>query len=120
MDKRGKRDSLTTHEIGDILCEQCGKIIRYDNWSRNKFRKRPEWEKCSDCKAKPVYRVSYRHKVLGLITCQPWQFETDADLNPVRDGKLFRPGVRICGHKDCVVVGHILPPHPEDMQVQDV
>jgi len=119
MDKRGKRDNLQTHEVGDLLCEQCGKIIRYDNWSRRKF-KGQEYLKCSDCRAVQTYKVTYRHKILGLITCMPWQFEVDADLNPIKDGKLFRPGLRICGHKDCVVVGHILPEKPEDMQVQDV
>ena len=108
MDKRGKRDTLETHENGDILCEQCGKIIRYDAWSRRKGRGSEDWDKCFDCRATQTYKVSYRHKILGLITCQPWQFEVDADLNPIKDGELFRPGLRICGHKDCVNLVHIV------------
>lgn len=39
--------------------------------------------------------------------CRPWHGEFDDDDNPMQSGKLFRPGNRICGHRDCVELNHI-------------
>lgn len=36
--------------------------------------------------------------------------EVDDDFNPMtKEGKLYLPGLRTCGHKDCVRKAHIVP-----------
>lgn len=54
---------------------------------------------CRDCR--PVRtRLRSGH-------CNPWMGEVDDDFNPIRNGKLYLPGKRTCGHKDCVKRSHI-------------
>ena len=41
--------------------------------------------------------------------CRPWRGEVDEDFNPIdRNLKLYLPGIRVCGHKDCVNKDHII------------
>lgn len=57
---------------------------------------------CGSCLARPAKTISY-----GLAkSCKPWGGVFDRDDNPVLDGHLFMPGLRSCGHKDCVEVTH--------------
>jgi len=39
--------------------------------------------------------------------CRPWAGEVDDEFRPLRNGKLWKPGVRKCGHADCVKAAHI-------------
>jgi len=46
--------------------------------------------------------------VLGEITCYPYAGDVDELWRPLdASGGLFRPGVRLCGHADCVNLNHI-------------
>ena len=57
---------------------------------------------CSDCNAKPLKKTP--------DNCIPWTGEVDDDWNPIDQyGRPHRPGVRTCGHKDCVNRNHIIP-----------
>jgi hypothetical protein len=57
---------------------------------------------CSDCRAKRAYQVG---------RCRPYQGELDLDtLQPMKNGKPFRPGTRLCGNADCVADKHIEKP----------
>jgi hypothetical protein len=60
--------------------------------------------KCSDCRNGMANEIKYDGKV-----CRPWRGEVDEDFNPIdRNLKLYLPGVRVCGHKDCVNKDHII------------
>jgi hypothetical protein len=60
--------------------------------------------KCSDCRNGMANEIKYDGKV-----CRPWRGEVDEDLNPIdRNLKLYLPGIRVCGHKDCVNKDHII------------
>ena len=67
---------------------------------------------CEDCRdfGKPIKTVyTWKHPVLGTIICVPHRGEVDDDLNPInKAGKLYMPGERICGLKDCVKRSHIV------------
>jgi hypothetical protein len=53
---------------------------------------------------KPASTIQY-----GKLRCTPHQGQLDDDLNPIDDsGRLLHPGERVCGHKDCVNVLHIV------------
>jgi hypothetical protein len=39
--------------------------------------------------------------------CLAWRGDFDENDNPMHDGKLFMPGVRECGHRDCINPEHI-------------
>ncbi len=57
---------------------------------------------CSDCNAKPTKKLATK--------CQPWSGELDDDWNPIDAyGRLQKPGIRTCGHKDCMNRNHIIP-----------
>jgi hypothetical protein len=63
-------------------------------------------------------KVGRNHKTLGRIFCRPYEGELNEDWLPIDDeGKLFMPGHRICGAKDCVNSKHIIP--PKALQVTD-
>jgi len=52
-----------------------------------------------------------RSVVTEYGVCRPWHGEFDADENPLTDdGKLYRPGVRLCRKRDCVERSHIVDP----------
>jgi hypothetical protein len=60
--------------------------------------------KCSDCRNGMANEIKYDGKV-----CRPWRGEVDEHFNPIdRNLKLYLPGVRVCGHKDCVNKDHII------------
>lgn len=40
--------------------------------------------------------------------CKSWTGDYDDQDNPIKNGKLYLPGVRICGFRDCVNVIHII------------
>jgi hypothetical protein len=83
-------------------CERCGMGVSESAIERRKARGTYDGL-CSDCRVGPANEIKYN----GTI-CRPWRGEVDEDLNPI-DGKLrlYLPGVRTCGHKDCVNKEHI-------------
>lgn len=96
-------------DFDDIECQQCGIIIRRDTWMKNRDRGNEKWDYCKSCKAHPVAYVTVRHKVLGLICCVPHRGELDEQWRPINaKGKLFRPGIRFCGNRDCISPSHIV------------
>jgi hypothetical protein len=59
---------------------------------------------CSSCTAKPtrVVKTDYGK-------CRPHLGDFDDNDNPLKpDGTLFRPGFRICRHRDCIARSHII------------
>lgn len=81
-------------------CERCG--ATYVLWGRYMYRS-DHWMFCDACNARPVKSIMYQGDV-----CYPWKGEFDLDDNPIQDGKLYRPGTRTCGHRDCVRTQHIM------------
>jgi hypothetical protein len=95
-----------------ILCVRCGQSIPVSTWVKRLSRKAENWDTCKDClSTKPIKHIQYKHPTLGYIFCYPHQGEVDELFRPVDEsGNLFRPGERICGHKDCINVKHIQTP----------
>jgi len=108
-------------ETGYIFCLQCGQIISYEAWTRRKARGRSDWKECADCRAVPSRAIMWTHPALGRITCFPYRGELDDNWNPINAvGDLYRPGERICGHKDCVNTKHIIEPQPKTVSDDDL
>jgi len=84
-------------------CERCGIEIDERTIVRRKARGQDD-QRCSDCRTQHLYEIKYE----GIV-CRPWRGEVDEDLNPI-DGqlRLYLPGVRTCGHRDCVNKEHII------------
>lgn len=85
-------------------CERCGMLVSEGTIERRKARGTYDG-KCADCRNGKANEIKY-----GDIVCRPWRGEVDEDLNPI-DSKLrlYLPGVRTCGHKDCVTKDHVIP-----------
>jgi hypothetical protein len=84
-------------------CERCGIEIDSKTIERRKGRGILD-QRCSDCRVKQLNEIKYN----GII-CRPWRGEVDEDLNPIdRNLRLYLPGVRTCGHRDCVTKDHII------------
>ena len=82
--------------MGVIQCERCG-----FEWELSSSRQKTIL--CASCRAKKVQTV---HTKKGK--CIPWSgyFAAD-DVTPIHeDGSLVMPGVRRCGHNDCVNPSH--------------
>jgi len=93
----------------DYLCDQCGQGIPLTTIEKRKSRNDPDWGLCIDCTREPVRQITYNHPVLGTIFCYPHLGDVDELWRPLdAEGKLFRPGERICGHKDCTNTSHIV------------
>jgi hypothetical protein len=69
---------------------------------------------CSDCRiTKPQYQIKYDGNI-----CQPWRGRVDEDFNPIDEQlRLYLPGVRTCGHKDCVNRSHVIKA-PTDLELE--
>lgn len=81
------------------VCKRCGftEFVAAD-------RRRHGSGLCVDCRVRPARRISY-----GLSEpCLPWFGEFDEFDNPLLFGVLVLPGVRVCGHRDCVEPLHVL------------
>ena len=80
-------------------------------WAKRKQRGRADWTSCVDCTAKPIDKITVHHPALGQIQCYPHKGEVNELWQPLDElGELFRPGVRLCGYKDCVNTAHIAKP----------
>jgi len=95
-----------------ILCVRCGQSIPVSTWVKRLARKTENWDTCKDClSVNPITHIQYKHPTLGYIFCYPHQGEVDDLFRPLDEaGNLFRPGERVCGHKDCINVKHIKSP----------
>jgi len=93
-------------------CERCGIEINELTIETRK-RRGIEDRRCSDCRVKELHEINYN----GTI-CRPWRGEVDEDLYPI-DRKLrpYLPGVRTCGHRDCVNKEHIIEP-PRELELE--
>lgn len=84
-------------------CSRCGIKISDASIERRKARGTFDG-RCQDCRGHKSNELKYDGEV-----CRPWRGEVDEDLNPIdRKLRLYLPGVRVCGHKDCVSKEHII------------
>lgn len=82
-----------------LICKRCG----FTEFVAADKRKRKD-SLCVDCRRKPARSINYGQEK----SCKPWNGEfTDWD-EPLEHGRLYLPGKRICGHRDCVEVTHII------------
>jgi len=81
-----------------IQCERCG-----FEWELNSSRQKTVL--CASCRARKVQTV---HTKQGK--CIPWAgYYAADDVTPLHDdGTPVSPGVRGCGHNDCVNPSHII------------
>ena len=80
-------------------------------WAKRKQRGRHDWDNCIACSAKPTAKITVPHPALGQIQCYPHKGEVNELWQPLDVlGELYRPGVRLCGNKDCVNTAHIAKP----------
>ena len=95
-------------------CERCGINVSEAAVERRKARGTYDGL-CADCRNGRANEIKYNGTV-----CRPWRGEVDEDFNPIdRNLKLYLPGLRTCGHKDCVNKEHIIPPRIErDIQLE--
>lgn len=95
----------------DIFCVACGQAVPANVWGKRKERGRHDWDHCVDCTAKPVGKITVHHPSLGLIQCHPHVGEVNELWQPLDGlGQLYKPGLRLCGNKDCVNTTHIEAP----------
>ena len=86
-------------------CERCGMEVSEAAVERRKARGTYDGM-CADCRNGRATELKYN----GVV-CRPWRGEVDEDWNPIDQKlRLYLPGVRTCGHKDCVNRDHIIKP----------
>jgi hypothetical protein len=84
-------------------CERCGCEMTEVVVLARRKRGKDLWG-CAQCRGGKQARVK---TAFGL--CQPHQGLFDDDDNPLdKFGRLYRPGVRLCGYRDCVAVDHLV------------
>ena len=110
-------DKPDTNDYEYCACIWCGNWITKHTYAKRKERKLHDLNVCKDCrdirKAEPPRKDKTRrtqHPELGVLWCYLWDGELNDDWLPIDDkGKLYMPGVRICGFKDCVSSQHVIP-----------
>ena len=80
------------------LCSRCGFQWEIPG-KRNNLK-----AKCDSCKAVRKEKIVYGDEV-----CLPWSGDFDPDNRPMMNGELYLPGLRLCKHRDCTNVNHIVP-----------
>jgi len=83
--------------VDERRCVRCG--INRDLPTKRSGRK----DLCKGCRVKVEHVIRYAK---GEV-CLAWRGDFDAEDNPVHNGKLFMPGDRSCGHRDCINPEHI-------------
>lgn len=94
-----------------VHCIECGIKFSYLIYEKRISRGAADPLKCGDCLdfGKPIGKSwTWIHPKLGKIVCVPWRGEVDDDFHPIRNGKRYKVGVRICGIKDCVATRHLI------------
>ena len=83
-------------------CERCGCHMKDDTANQRLQRGRDLWG-CQECQAGQQLKVKTAYGV-----CRPHQGEFDELERPLqKNGELFRVGLRLCGHSDCIDLDHI-------------
>lgn len=83
-------------------CERCGFKWVFNNRVLGADRNY-DTGLCRSCKATPVERL-FRNG----WDCRVWHGDFDLDtMQPLLNGQVFRPGIRLCGNRDCVRPSHI-------------
>lgn len=111
-------DKLDTNDYEYCPCVWCGNWISKNVYYKRKERKLADADVCKDCrdirKAESIKSrkdKKWEHPTLGVIYCQIWDGDLNEDWLPIDDeGALFKPGLRICGLKDCVNGNHVISP----------
>jgi len=82
-----------------IECRRCG-----FQWAVSNEKRGRKDLLCVSCRMKPASMLQY-----GKLRCIPHKGALDNDLNPIDEfGVLVMAGVRVCGHRDCVNVAHVV------------
>ena len=81
-----------------LVCGRCGWSWVVDQLKRSSGR-----VLCVSCRMRPALSIQY-----GASRCIPWKGCFDLEDRPIVHGELFLPGVRSCGHSDCVNGLHIV------------
>ena len=93
----------------DYPCGKCGQGIPKTTVEKRVSRGMEKWDLCEDCLRLPARAIVYKHPQLGQITCYPYAGDLDELWRPIDEfGVLYRPGERLCGHKDCINLNHIV------------
>ena len=111
-------DKLEINEAQYCSCIWCGQWITKDAFLKRVERKRDDPNVCKDCtdvrRSNGLQKFKSKrtdHPELGVIWCYIWNGELNDDWYPIDDnGKLYMPGLRICGFKDCVSSQHVIAP----------
>lgn len=88
----------------ELTCDRCGIDFTLSVAAVSKRRlKGQEKDLCSDCQTidKPI--VGYYNN------CRAWSGDVDELDRPIRNGRLYKPGIRTCNRADCVRTTHIIP-----------
>lgn len=96
-------------------CTRCGQSIMTN--AIIKRQDRGDYNKdCKDCRTTEAKKVQYG---TGQEYCIPHKGLFDEDDNPLdRQGKLYKPGIRSCGHRDCIRPMHIIKdPAPQSLPI---
>ena len=82
-----------------VECRKCG-----FKWAVNAEKRGRRDLLCVSCRVKPATTIQY-----GKLRCTPHVGAVDQNLNPIDDaGRPVFVGERVCGHRDCVNVAHIV------------
>ena len=94
-------------------CKRCG--IQLTEAAVEKRKSRGTYDGlCFDCRSSKAIYLQYNGEI-----CRAWHGDVDEDFNPIdKKLRLYLPGIRTCGHKDCVNKDHIIPPTPEDWTLE--
>lgn len=96
-----------------MSCNRCGMDISDAAVERRKARGTYDG-RCSDCRPHRSNEVKYDGE-----PCRPWRGEVDENFSPIdKNLKPYLPGVRTCGHKDCVNKQHIVPPATQTINIE--
>ena len=90
---------LCLMQDNQVECCRCG-----FKWVVNAEKRGRKDLKCVSCRVKPATTIQY-----GKLRCTPHQGALNDDLQPIdSEGRLVVPGLRVCGHLDCVNPAHIV------------
>jgi hypothetical protein len=98
MESLRELESLSVQD-NQIECRRCG-----FQWAVSNEKRGRKDLLCVSCRMKPASMLQY-----GKLRCIPHKGALDGDLNPIDEfGVLVMAGVRVCGHRDCVNVAHVV------------
>ncbi len=84
--------------LNQVECRRCGW-----KWVVSPDKKDNKDLLCKSCRVKPAKVIQY-----GSLRCEPHLGVVNDNLDPVDEsGALVLPGLRTCGHRDCVNPKHV-------------